>query len=80
MDWRYWVHLDVDVLDELEFPATDYLMPAGLTLVELTDVLAPLVRSEGLVGFSLACYNPQKDPGQRSAHHLVELFADVFGS
>ena len=79
-DGRYWVHLDVDVLDELEFPATDYLMPAGLTLVELADVLKPLVRSEGLVGFSLACYNPQKDPEQRSAQHLVEMFADVFGS
>ena len=27
----YWVHVDVDVLDEREFPATDYLMPGGLT-------------------------------------------------
>ena len=26
---RYWVHLDVDVLDEQAFPATDYLMPAA---------------------------------------------------
>jgi len=43
-------------------------------------VLKPLIRSEGLVGFSLACYNPQKDPQQRSAHHLVELLANVFGS
>ena len=25
-----WVHLDVDVLDEAAFPATDYLMPGGL--------------------------------------------------
>ncbi|MDP9327728.1 MAG: arginase family protein, partial [Actinomycetota bacterium] len=27
---RVWVHLDVDVLDEAVFPATDYLMPGGL--------------------------------------------------
>ncbi len=26
----YWVHLDVDVLDQAAFPATDYLMPGGL--------------------------------------------------
>ena len=26
---RYWIHLDVDVLDERVMPATDYLMPGG---------------------------------------------------
>ncbi len=34
---RYWVHLDVDVLDEQAFPATDYLMPGGLSRDELTE-------------------------------------------
>ncbi len=29
---RIWVHLDVDVLDQDVFPATDYLMPGGLGL------------------------------------------------
>ena len=27
---RFWIHLDVDVLDERAMPATDYLMPGGL--------------------------------------------------
>ena len=27
----YWLHFDVDVLDPEVFPATDYLMPGGLT-------------------------------------------------
>ena len=31
----YWVHLDLDVLDEQVLPATDYLMPGGLTFPEL---------------------------------------------
>ena len=26
---RFWLHLDVDVLDEAAMPATDYLMPGG---------------------------------------------------
>jgi arginase family enzyme len=45
--WRYWVHLDVDVLDQREFPATNYPNPDGLTLTELTGLLtaAPLARS-----------------------------------
>ena len=32
---RFWLHLDVDVLDEDVFPATDYLMPGGATWDEL---------------------------------------------
>jgi arginase len=76
----YWVHVDVDVLDEREFPATDYLMPGGLALTELTEMLGQLTRSPGLIGFSLACYNPQKDAALRNAASLVELLREVLGS
>ena len=31
----FWLHLDLDVLDEVVFPATDYLMPNGLDLDQL---------------------------------------------
>jgi arginase len=70
---RYWVHLDVDVLDELAFPATDYLMPGGLTLAELAELIRPLLAGPALAGMSLACYNPQKDPDGSGAAALVEL-------
>ena len=74
---RYWVHLDVDILDELEFPATDYLMPGGLSLADLTDLLRPIVSSPALAGISLACYNPAKDRDQSAARNLVRVFASV---
>jgi arginase len=77
---RYWVHLDVDVLDEVEFPATDYLMPGGLTLAELAGVLTPLTRSSALAGISLGCYNPQKDDGGRGALALVGLLAQALAA
>ena len=35
----FWIHLDVDVLDEREMPATDYLMPGGLNWDELTALM-----------------------------------------
>lgn len=76
---RYWVHLDVDVLDERDFPATDYLMPGGLTLAELITLLMPLTRSAGIAGFSLAGYNPEKDPGNHSARALIGLLGAVLG-
>jgi len=69
----FWLHLDVDALDEAVFPATDYLQPGGLDWNELTALLAPLAASEALVGASLACYNPDKDPGLACGRSLVEV-------
>ena len=74
---RYWVHLDVDVLDEQAFPATDYLMPDGLSRDELTGLMRPLLASPALAGLSLACYNPVKDAGGAGARYLVSLFRDL---
>jgi arginase len=72
-----WVHLDVDVLDEAAFPATDYLLPGGLTFDELRDVLLALTSSGRAVGFSLGCYNPDKDSQGKSGRQLVDLLVDV---
>jgi arginase len=67
----FWLHLDVDVLDELVFPATDYLQPDGLGWDDLAVLLAALAASEALVGASLACYNPDKDPDLSCGRRLV---------
>jgi arginase len=76
----YWVHLDVDVLDEALFPATDYLMPNGLDLDQLTEVLRPLTQHPAMIGFSLGCYNPSKDPDGRYGVALADLLADVLAT
>jgi arginase len=67
---RFWVHLDVDVLDGERFPATDYLMPDGLDLAELELLLTPLLRSPALAGANIVCFNPEKDPGGNEAAAL----------
>jgi arginase len=69
-----WVHLDVDVLDETAFPATDYLMPGGLQLAELGDLLRPLLSAPSLAGVSVGCYNPEKDPDGSNGDALADLF------
>jgi arginase len=78
-DHGFWLHLNVDVLDETVFPATDYLMPGGLDLDELAALLRPLGRSDRLIGASVGCYNPEKDPDGRCGAALVDLLADVLG-
>ncbi|MDI1461224.1 arginase family protein [Catellatospora sp. KI3] len=74
---RYWVHLDVDVLDQAAFPATDYLMPGGLSLPELGALLRPLLGTTALAGLSLGCYNPDKDPDGACGRELVDLLAQA---
>ncbi|HEX4753762.1 MAG TPA: arginase family protein [Solirubrobacterales bacterium] len=72
----FWLHLDVDVLDQFVFPATDYLQPGGLDWDELAALLGPLTASDALIGASLACYNPDKDPDLACGRRLVAALAD----
>ena len=41
----FWIHLDVDVLDDELMPAVDYRMKGGLTFVELGELLKVLLKS-----------------------------------
>ena len=75
----YWLHLDVDVLSQDVFGATDYLMPDGLDLVQLTGLLGRFGGDEGLIGFSVGCYNPSKDPGGRCGDELADVLVSAFG-
>jgi arginase len=76
---RFWIHLDVDVLDEAAMPATDYLMPGGLEWDELAELLGPLCAAPGLAGLSLGCLNPEKDPDGRCTERTCELLAAALG-
>jgi arginase len=76
----FWIHLDLDVLDERAMPATDYLMPHGLEWNELAQLLAPLGSSPGLAGLSLACLNPEKDPDGSYTERTCALLAGALAA
>jgi arginase len=75
---RFWVHFDVDVLDQEEMPAVTYPLPDGLGWEHAEALLRPLVRSRRLVGLSVADFVPDKDPDGRYARRLVDLVAGLF--
>lgn len=77
---RIWLHVDLDVLDEGIFPATDYLLPGGLDWQGLVDLLRPIASDDRLVGWSIACYNPEKDPDGSSGRAIVGAIEQVFGA
>ena len=77
---KFWLHLDVDVLDQAAFPATDYLMDDGLSLTELKALMGPLASSPGLIGCDITCFNPEKDPDGRYGAELAGLMRSVLSA
>ena len=76
-DSKFWLHLDVDILDRDAFPATDYLMPDGMSIAELKSVIAPLAASPGLIGVDVTCFNPEKDPDRSCGTALASLMRNT---
>ncbi|MFK4224432.1 arginase family protein [Streptomyces sp. NPDC019890] len=69
---EYWVHLDVDVLDDAVMPAVDYRLPGGLSWTELESVLRTALADERAVGLDVTIFNPRLDPDGSIAARLIE--------
>ncbi|MGW0733055.1 arginase family protein [Streptomyces sp. NPDC002851] len=68
----YWVHLDVDVLDDAIMPAVDYRLPRGLSWSELESVLRTALVNSQAVGLDVTIFNPRLDPDGRIAARLAQ--------
>lgn len=68
----FWVHLDVDVLDDAIMPAVDYRLADGLSWEELETVLRTALGDPGAVGLDVTIFNPRLDPDGGIARRLAE--------
>ena len=68
----FWIHLDVDVLDDAIMPAVKYRIPDGLSWQELETVLRVALRSGRALGLDITIFEPAKDQGGRIARALVD--------
>jgi arginase len=75
----FWIHLDVDVLDDAVMPAVDYRMSDGLDFEELVTVLEAAIGSGRAVGLDLTIFNPNLDPNRTVARQLVKALARGLG-
>ncbi len=76
----FWVHLDVDVLDDAVMPAVDYRYPDGLSWREAAEILGGLLASDKARGLEVTIFNPRLAPSGRIAAHLSDLIADAVGT
>jgi arginase len=78
---RWWLHLDLDVLDPDEFAAQgvpgESDTPNGLGWDALTRLLITAVGQGGCIGWSVAIYDPEQDPSRAEAGRIVRLVTDV---
>jgi arginase len=70
----YWIHLDVDVIDDALMPAVDYRLPDGLSWDELITTLQLGVAGRA-VGLDVTIFNPSLDPDGGLARSLVDALA-----
>ncbi|MBI3932063.1 MAG: arginase family protein [Acidobacteria bacterium] len=70
------VHLDVDVIDPVEMPAKEPLLPGpGLSLEETAQLLTALLASRRVVGLEVTEFDADRDPDGACARKIVALVA-----
>ena len=71
----FFIHLDVDVLDDAFMPCVDSRQPGGLTSVELREILDELVASGRAAAAEVTIFDPTTDESGDAARGLVDVLS-----
>jgi arginase len=74
------LHLDGDVLDPADAPGVDFPAPGGWNGERLVDEVAALAATGRVVGVSVCCGNPRRDPDGRSARAYARALGPLIGA
>ncbi len=70
---EFWLHLDVDALDDAVMSAVDYRLPDGLSVGETVEIIRRAVKTGRLRGINVTIFNPTLDWDGSQAKLLVDL-------
>ncbi len=77
----WWLHVDFDVLRREDFPACGGPdgpeLDGGLTWSTLTTIVSAALKAPGCRGWSMAVYNPDRDPDRSTAARIVRFVQDA---
>ncbi|TJW83282.1 MAG: arginase family protein, partial [Mesorhizobium sp.] len=76
--WPYWVHFDVDALDQTVMPAVDSPGSPGIDPDDLVAIVAALVADLRCTGMDMTIFDPDLDPTRELAALLVSLLGEIF--
>jgi arginase len=76
----FWLHIDVDVLDDAVMPCVDSRTPGGLTYEEFNELTSYLFQSEKLSGLEITILDPDLDPTGQYAKEFVAHISATFNS
>lgn len=77
-DLPIWLHFDVDALDKRIMPAIHYTVEGGFSYNEILELLTLIMKTNKLIGISIACYHPKIDYNKMGIQVLLSLFSEIF--
>jgi arginase len=76
----FWLHIDVDVLNDLIMPCVDSRTPDGLAYQEFNELTSLLFQSKKLTGFEITILDPDLDTTGEYTAAFVDNLAATFNS
>ncbi len=77
-DWPVWIHLDIDVMDQIVMPAVDTPGSPGLSQAFLETICRGMLDHHPCAGMSFTIYDPDLDKHGDCAALIVDLLASIF--
>jgi arginase len=79
-EWPFWLHFDVDVLDQTIMPAVDSPGSPGIDPDELKIVLSRLLADPRCAGINVTIFDPDLDADGALATWLVAFLGELFAT
>jgi arginase len=77
---EFMLHLDMDVINQEDFAATNIPDSGGLSFAEVQASLNEFVKQKNLLGLDISQYNPDKDADGSAAKKLIDLLAEALSA